>query len=181
MIFDSQDIALIMALPHESQNYFEKMNIPVHYSGIGKVNAAHKTTEIILTQKPKHIINLGTAGSHKILPHTLVEIFEFLQRDLEYTPFDDVAGKISVPTFLPHLQQVICGTGDNVETAAKNHYDIMDMEAYAMAKVCKKMNVGFTSIKYITDQSNSETLKDWKTSLPKAAQTLLEVYKLLVK
>ena len=36
----SQKIALIMALPSESKGLFEQAGIDVHYSGIGKVNAA---------------------------------------------------------------------------------------------------------------------------------------------
>lgn len=36
------DLALIMALPNESKDLFEQAGIQVHYSGIGKVNAAFK-------------------------------------------------------------------------------------------------------------------------------------------
>ena len=38
----SSDLALIMALPNESKGLFEQVGIEVHYSGIGKVNAAFK-------------------------------------------------------------------------------------------------------------------------------------------
>ena len=39
------DVALIMALPNESKGLFEQAGIEVHYSGIGKVNAAYKAFE----------------------------------------------------------------------------------------------------------------------------------------
>ena len=39
--------ALIMALPSESKGLFEQAGIQVHYSGIGKVNAAFKAYEVI--------------------------------------------------------------------------------------------------------------------------------------
>lgn len=41
------DVALIMALPNESKGLFEQAGIEVHYSGIGKVNAAYKAFEVI--------------------------------------------------------------------------------------------------------------------------------------
>ena len=41
-------LALIMALPSESKGLFEQAGITVHYSGIGKVNAAFK----VATESP---------------------------------------------------------------------------------------------------------------------------------
>ena len=41
------DIALIMALPNESKGLFEQAGVEVHYSGIGKINAAFKAFEVI--------------------------------------------------------------------------------------------------------------------------------------
>ena len=36
--------------------------IKVIYTGIGKINAAYQTTKVILEQKPRLILNVGTAG-----------------------------------------------------------------------------------------------------------------------
>lgn len=47
------DVALIMALPNESKGLFEQAGIEVHYSGIGKVNAAYKAFEVIQKQAVK--------------------------------------------------------------------------------------------------------------------------------
>lgn len=41
------DIALIMALPNESKGLFEQAGITVHYSGIGKINAAYTAFDVI--------------------------------------------------------------------------------------------------------------------------------------
>ena len=35
------------------------------------------------------------------------------------------------------------------------------MEAYELAKVCWKRNVDFISFKYITDNANEDSSKDW--------------------
>ena len=42
-----QHAELMMALPSESKGLFEQAGVNVHYSGIGKVNAAFKAFEII--------------------------------------------------------------------------------------------------------------------------------------
>ena len=60
--------ALIMALPSESKGLFEQAGIQVHYSGIGKVNAAFKAYEVIQRTGCKILFNLGTAGSSPLKP-----------------------------------------------------------------------------------------------------------------
>lgn len=71
------DVALIMALPNESKGLFEQAGIEVHYSGIGKVNAAYKAFEVIQKTGCKTLINLGTAGSTYFDKHELVEVSQF--------------------------------------------------------------------------------------------------------
>ena len=63
--------ALVMALPSESKGLFEAEGIEVHYSGIGKVNAAFKAFEVIQTTGCKTLINLGTAGSSHFDAHEI--------------------------------------------------------------------------------------------------------------
>ena len=180
-----------MALPQESRGLFEKENIPVNYCGIGKINAAFKATQLILEQKPKHVLNLGTAGSHKFSAHSLIECRAFVQRDMDVsplgfplgqTPVDDIPGIIETPLILKNLASGVCGTADVFEIGPpKLECDLVDMEAYAIAKVCKKLSVPFTAIKYITDGSDDQAHKDWSANLPPASQKLLEVYRQLVR
>lgn len=162
-----------MALHQESQGLFESAGINVHYTGIGLVKAAQKTTEIILRYQPQHILNLGSAGSRKWPEGTLVEVETFLRRDPVLSILDK---KISVKT-RTHLPKVICGSADFVDLKeAAAHWQIMDMEAYAMASVCADLNVEFTSIKFITDSSNESTVQDWKKNLKICAESLLKFY-----
>lgn len=157
----------------------------VHYSGIGKINAAFRCTEVILKFKPDLIVNLGTAGSPRIEPHSVVECETFVQRDMDLTsvggklgetPFDETPGKIQVPV-RTDLRKVICGTGDKVEMGQPVlNCDIVDMEAYAFAKVCHKLSIPFASIKYISDKSDTQTSHDWRKNLQRASLVLLEAY-----
>lgn len=177
--------AIIVALPMETQGHFEKNGIPVHYCGIGKINAAMKAAELIHTEKVTHILNLGTAGSHKFPTHSLIECTAFIQRDMDLsplnfpkgeTPMDEIPGKITVPGILS-LPTGTCGTGDRFEVGPPElECDLVDMEAYAIAKVCKKNNIQFTSLKYITDGSDDQAHKDWLENIKPGSLKLLEIF-----
>jgi adenosylhomocysteine nucleosidase len=177
---------LLLALPIESQGLFEKNNIEVHYCGIGKVNAAHKAMELLLVHKYDGILNLGTAGSHKFPTHSLVECNAFVQRDMDLTPLgakrgetplDPIAGIIYSERITKLNHSGVCGTGDTFEVGPpKLECDLVDMEAYAIAKICKKMQKPFYSFKYITDGSDHSAHNDWRANLVPASQALFELY-----
>lgn len=189
-IFKKDTLGLIMALAQESQNHFENHKIDVQYCGVGKINAAAVTAEVILQKKVVHILNLGTAGSQKFPKGSLVECTGFVQRDMNLSmigvpyginPFEKHEALIQVPSIFPELQKGICGTGDLIEPfPTKVACDLVDMEAYAMAKVCKKWNIGFTSVKYITDNSDENAKNDWLGSLHLAAQSLIQIYQQMI-
>ncbi len=183
----SQQIALIMALPNESKGLFEAAGIDVHYSGIGKVNAAFKAFEVIQKTGCSTLLNLGTAGSSHFDAHALVEVAEFVQRDMDVSPlgFDvgvtpmdqDHPAAIIPETMFAQLPKGICGTGDSFETGLpKVPCNLVDMEGYAIAKVCKKLGVRFVSVKYITDGANDTAHLDWEENLLLGAKKLLELY-----
>lgn len=180
---------VILALPSESQGLFEKHlnSEQLFYCGIGKINAAFKTTEAILKYNPDVVINLGTAGSKKFTTHASIECSGFVQRDMDIsplgipvgeTPLDDIRGLIKADEFYTELERGVCGTGDSFETGpSKVKCDLVDMEAYAMAKVCKRLNKKFISIKYITDGSDDKAHNDWKENLRPASEKLFSIYK----
>ncbi|GAA5181324.1 5'-nucleosidase [Acinetobacter kookii] len=181
------DLALIMALPSESKGLFEQAGIEVHYSGIGKVNAAFKAFEVIHKTGCKTLLNLGTAGSSHFNAHELVEVTTFVQRDMDVSPLgfavgvtpmdEDHPAEIHLQSYFQYLPQGICGTGDSFETGLpKVPCHLVDMEGYAMAKVCKKLGVRFVSVKYITDGANETAHLDWEENLLLGAQKLSKLY-----
>jgi len=181
------DLALIMALPNESKGLFEQAGIQVHYSGIGKVNAAFKAFEVIQKTGCKTLLNLGSAGSSQFDAHALVEVTTFVQRDMDVSPLgfavgvtpmdDDHPAEIHLESYFPHLEKGICGTGDSFETGTpKVPCHLVDMEGYAIAKVCKKLGVRLISVKYITDGANDTAHLDWEENLLLGAQKLLKLY-----
>jgi adenosylhomocysteine nucleosidase len=168
-----------MALPDESQMVFENNGHKPFYCGVGQTKASFFTQKLILEHKAKHIINLGTAGSHSFKQGDLVECTSFIQRVAnDFYPIKSPILKTKGKTSLP---QVICGTGDFIETAKPLvTCDVMDMEAYAMAFVCQQLNVKFTSIKYVSDNSDEHMVKHWKACLKEAASKLFDEYKKLI-
>ena len=56
-----------------------------------------------------------------------------------------------------------CSTGDNfvtdpdLEIAA----DLVDMESYAIAKICLSRGVDFVCYKFVSDQANDSAHRDW--------------------
>ena len=186
----SQEFALMMALPNESKGLFEQAGIEVHYSGIGKVNAAFKAFDVIQKTGCKVLLNLGTAGSSHFDAHALVEVTQFVQRDMDVSPLgfavgvtpmdDDHPAEIRLDSYFQHLPAGICGTGDSFEIGQpKVPCNLVDMEGYAIAKVCKKLGVRLVSVKYITDGANETAHLDWEENLLLGARKLLELYQMV--
>ena len=91
---------LILVAVKEELSKNDLPNIQIHYTGVGKINAAIKTLKIIKNYAPSLIINYGTAGSLNKELRGLVEATRFFQRDMDatplgfkigQTPFDDIS------------------------------------------------------------------------------------------
>ena len=174
-----EDVLIVCALEIETQG--EMDDYSVLYTGVGKVNATFKLTERLCDSnyyslKPKLVINYGTAGSRKIKKKQLVDCTKFIQRDMDVTglgfmnhqtPFESPNKMVLLSTseFNPIGKNYTCGTGDSfVENIRKgdSNIDVFDMESYSLAKVCGHYEVPFISFKYITDNANKSSSKDWE-------------------
>lgn len=158
---------ILVALPDEAPALRHMMN--VFYTGVGKVNAALTAAQVIERYNPERIINLGTAGGITAGPG-LHECTCFVQRDIMclalgcadgQTPFED---DIIICTGNNGLT---CSTGDNFVMNPKLTIpaDLVDMEAYAIAKACLRNNINFRCFKYITDQADHSAHTTWQESV----------------
>lgn len=186
------DFLIVAALRDETGQHFDALKVPVLYTGIGKVNAAYFLTRQLARLKsegrsPKAVFNFGTAGSSAFPTHELVECTRFIQRDIDLTPlgfaygvtpFEDIPSMLEAPKRLHRLATGLCGSGDSFETGtAKVHCTVVDMEAYALAKVCYLEDMPFLSVKYITDGCDHNAHNDWNENLHKAAESFVEIFK----
>ncbi len=179
---------IVCALREETQGQLEDYD--VLYTGVGKVNATH-----ILTQHfGKYgsyipydlIINYGTAGSQKYNKGELVDCTRFLQRDMDVsvlgfkrgvTPFEKTPPTIieMETDFNPIGKNEICNSGDSfVSDGGGFRSEVLDMEAYALAKVCYHYNVPFISFKYITDGADEQAHEDWEKNLADGIEVFKE-------
>ena len=159
-------------------------DLHIHYTGVGKINASIKTIEVIRDYSPTLIINYGTAGSLNDTLKGLVEVNRFLQRDMDatslgfnigQTPFDDIEeinfgnGGFS------------CGTGDSfVIQTPKLKTDLVDMEAYAIAKICYMKDVKFRCFKYISDNADTDANDDWIKNVAEGKKLFIKKMKNLL-
>jgi adenosylhomocysteine nucleosidase len=161
------------------------------YTGLGKINAAIKTTEAVVKFNPKLIVNVGTAGSQRFEAGTVCECWGFIQRDMNLTEFcapkyvttfDSIQKPIfDYGTTSGHHALAICGTGDSFECdenlvfpSEDKPWDLVDMEAFSIAKVAHHFKIPFICIKYISDGATPEAKTDWETYLKKANLKLQE-------
>jgi len=152
----------------------EKETIGLDYFnhvGVGKVNATYNTLKLINIYKPKIIINYGTAGAINSKLKGIVECTKFYQRDMDVRGLDFQLGETpfdKIKEIITSKEGYSCGTGDSfVNKKIDMEIDVVDMEAYAIAKVCKLENIEFRCFKYISDNADGNAENDWNKNLAK--------------
>ncbi len=182
---------IVMALPQESRGLLERAGANVLYTGVGKVNAAsvlaRRLAEIRCTGEPLPlVVNLGTSGSRSIPAHSLVACDRFVQRDMDVsglgfprgvTPFDEAPPTITFPRVFSGLPHATCSTADSFATHEHEiDGDVVDMEAFALARVCVAENVRFACAKYVTDGADADSAAHWQEALEHAARGFAALY-----
>ena len=146
-----------------------------NHIGVGKINATYNTLRLIQIHKPKIIINYGTVGAINTELKGIVECTKFYQRDMDVTglmnlkigqtPFDDINEIVNSE------KGYSCGSGDSfVTTQIPIKVDVVDMEAYALAKICKLENINFRCFKFISDHADGTASSDWIKNCEKGAK-----------
>ena len=161
---------IITALETELPRRLLPVDMAIVYTGVGKVNASIATVKAIQQYEPNRVINFGTVGRINPAVHGLIEIGRVVQRDMMAEP---LAPRGQVPfcmkpqEYLAQGKGYTCGTGDSFVTAEDlwlhNHQvDVVDMELFAIAAVAHHHQIPWQSFKYITDEANEESGKNWQ-------------------
>jgi adenosylhomocysteine nucleosidase len=186
---NNSNIWFIVALEEE----FYNKDANIIYTGVGKVNAALATQYLLDHFCVDKLINVGTAaGSNVVMKGEVYEIFHFAQREIwtnnkekkEVSITKEYKNSLltqeqqvnhSIFTFIGHI-----GTGDTfVYNMSESDYAVVDMEAFAIAYVCKENNKldDFYCLKYISDGEGSENPeKDWEEALEKCNKKFNQYY-----
>ena len=153
-------------------------NLQIEYIGVGKVNAAFNTLKAIQKYSPDIVINFGTAGSLDPNINGLVEVSKFLQRDMDASPLGFEIGQTPFENDIEITfgrQGVTCGSGDKFVTSTPRlQTDIVDMEAFAIAKVCKLESIDFRCFKFISDNADNEAKNDWVENVSLGSKVFIE-------
>jgi adenosylhomocysteine nucleosidase len=163
--------------------------LKVVYTGIGKINASIAATRSILEYKPDLVLNVGTAGT--LQPAMLGSckiINEVIERDMiaeplairGTTPFDQAPA-----VFYSDIGSAKCATGDSFVMHADpwlvdEKVDFVDMELFAIAKVCHRFDIPWRALKFASDSADENAVNSWQESLEKSQQKISEVFKELI-
>lgn len=181
-----ENILFVFALEMEAGEVFNNQNSL--FTGIGKVNASYELTKAIHQKRPDLIVNLGTAGSSHFSKGDVVCCTQFVQRDMDVrglgfelykTPFSNIPLVLDYGLPMQNFPEGICGTGDNFEMEHNTtQYNVVDMEAYALATVAQKENIPFLCLKYISDGADDGAAEDWTVLVQKASLAFGEIFQI---
>jgi len=146
----------------------------------------HTAKSLIVMALPL-VVNLGSAGSRSVPAHTLIACNRFAQRDMDVsgmgfargvTPFDETPPVIEFPQVFAQLPQMLCSTADSFATHLHTVAgDVVDMEAFALARVCRSEGARFACAKYVTDGADTDSATHWEAALERAARSFAALYR----
>ncbi len=141
------------------------------FTGVGKINATLALTKYLCKNPDTEIvINYGTAGGIDPDMKGLLHVGKFVQSDMDcrefgfdmyQTPFESNTQTIVVDT-----KGFTCYTQDKFAVQKPMGYcNCIDMESYALAKVCMDFDIKFKCLKFISDVvGKGDQTADWEAN-----------------
>lgn len=181
-------ILVLTALDAELDTARAPAGVEIVFTGVGKINTTIATLLAVQAKQPSLVINYGTAGKITEKLRGLVEVAHVIQRDMNAEPLAP-RGTTPYATELDRLSSghgdVICGTGDSFVTASDpwltaNKVDIVDMELFALAAVCRHQNIPWRAFKFITDDANDFAHEHWTANVADGQQLFWDAVKHLL-
>lgn len=180
-IFDLRPL-IITALREEFGDRELPDDCAVLFTGVGKINAAIALTRALSATPTSLVINFGTAGAIAPGLEGLHEVGRVLQHDMiaeplaprGKTPFDSCSGSIE-----SGRPGVVCATGDRFVTSVDpwliaRNVDVVDMELFAIAAVCREFKVPWRAFKYVSDKADGDAAHDWQHNVSRGVDEFLK-------
>lgn len=184
---------IVTALASELPSYLPEKLL---FTGVGKINATHVLTRYLAAHpEVKTVINYGTAGAaYGVTKGELVKCTTFIQGDIDCGELVGGPGiTFGDDEILSNVLQfgtegLICRTQDQFVNDIHgldlfdhlihgNKFNCVDMEAYALAKVCAFMNKDFLCYKYISDDADGNADGDWQENVSKGEPLFYDILK----
>ena len=150
----------------------EEVHIGYIRTGVGKVKSAYYVSEVLNQAKPDLVINVGTAGSIDCQVGDILVCRHFIDRDMQKLADMGLEYEIDSSALLVEKGYCTHWAGEGI----CNTGDVVDMEAFAQAFVCRVKNVPFIAVKYVTDIIGQNSVKHWEDKLADARKGLGEFF-----
>lgn len=161
------DILYVMAAPAEYGPHLKARINPL-MTGIGPVEAAIVVTEALTQLKaanrlPAIVVSLGSAGSATLEQTGIYQASSVSYRDMDasalgfepgVTPLLHLPAVLPLGPFVPEIPRATLSTGGNVVSGAAYagiHADMVDMETYAVLRVCQRFTLPLIALRGISD------------------------------
>ncbi|AUG55231.1 5'-methylthioadenosine/S-adenosylhomocysteine nucleosidase [Thalassospira marina] len=167
-----------MAAPAEYGPHLQARITP-EMIGVGPVEAAVNLTAVmarreVLGQLPDVVVSLGSAGSRDLVQAEIYQVTAVSYRDMDAsplgfekgcTPFVEFPAIVSLPLRIPGIAEATLSTGGNIVSGAAYDgiaADMVDMETYAVWRVCQKFGLPLIGLRGISDGKKDLThISDW--------------------
>lgn len=168
---------------------YQNININYFISGIGKEKSIARLSEKLKNQQYDLVLNIGTAGSlmNNFQIGDIIFPSEFLSTTNEslniikiepvlLNMFDDQKLSKIFTSEKPVNKKI-----DKDLINQKTHAEIVDMESFWIAQLCKEKGIDFLSIKVISDFAENITMAEFKKNLKITAKLLLDPTKNILR
>lgn len=167
---------VLVALRQEAAHLGE---IPHVLVGAGKTSAAAGTAAALARRRPTRVLNIGTAGALHGGFGGLHRIGRVIEHDFDRAALEAITGDtFPGDVVLDPKATTVLATGDlfvqdegtRAALAAKAH--LVDMEGYAVARVCHALEVPLTMLKVVSDEASEAAARSWVDSVDAAARVV---------
>lgn len=177
---NGKTILFLMATAAEYLSDLKQLIDPV-IIGVGPVEAAVNTGRILanVDRLPDYVILLGSAGSATLGQGEVYQANSIAYRDMDatalgfargQTPFLEQPPVIDLNNTIPSLRQASLSTGASIiltKQFALIDEEMVDMESYAVLRVCQSYEVELIVLRGISDGPKElKVYQDWIELLP---------------
>lgn len=145
-------------------------------TGIGPVEGAVQLTATLagMADRPRLIVSLGSAGSHRLVQADVYQVSHVAYRDMDAsalgfprgcTPFLDLPAQIALPHRIPGLPVASLSTGGTVISGRAYDAiaeDMVDMETFAHLRSAQHFGIPLIGLRGISDGVEElQQVSDW--------------------
>ncbi|KAJ57234.1 5'-methylthioadenosine nucleosidase [Actibacterium mucosum KCTC 23349] len=172
--YGSTRVLFVMAAEPEYGDHLRARFTPL-ITGIGPVEGAIALTRTLAEgAAPDLVVSIGSAGSAKLRKTDIYQVAHVSYRDMDasplgfekgVTPLLDLPATLPLPVALPALPSVSLSTGGNIisgEMYQSIDADMVDMETFALLRVCHGFNLPLLALRGVSDgDAELGEVSDW--------------------